>query len=304
MYNYNNNNNGYTRRRNNARMQARLKDKHRRIKNKKQKYMLYYIFFAVVILSSTITLSLTAFFKIEHIKFKCSGAKVSDMAILKTIGLNYGDNLIVFNSEKAIKKLLDAFPKLSYAEINKQFPNSIDLVCRFDAPVFFVENQKNQLIGIAQSGRAIMVCEKNKIAHPINKLIMKIPTKLFSSPKLGEFIKLPPQISQTLHTVLHTANLANLNNITKIELNEKLESTFTYDNRIEIEALNISKAKQIILSTGEIINNIIGRNEEGTISYFPDDKTIHFIPKQNPFLMFNKNAGNNNNNNNIDSETD
>lgn len=284
MYN-NNNYNKLSKRRARARMQARLNDKKRRIKNKKRKYMIYYIFFAIVILSSTITLSLTAFFKIEQINIICSNSKLDRNELLQAINLNYGNNLILFNSEKAIKNLLNANPSISYAEINKQFPDTVELMCKCEAPSFFIENQSGQLIGIAPSGRAVKLYEKNQKRPSTNRLTLKISTKTFNPPELGEFLNLPQQESQTLQSIAHIANKANLNNITKFELNEKLDATLTYEDRIKIEVVNGSKMAQIILSASEIVKNSIGQNEEGTISYFANDKTIHFIPKRKPCLF-------------------
>lgn len=273
--------NKLTNRQKKLRNKARSNDKIRRIKNKKSKYMIYYIFFSIVFLSLTITLSLTTFFKIENIQIEIKCNNLNKAQILKTINLNYGDNLIMFNSKKAIEKLLNTYKNLSETKIEKQFPDTLKLVCDFNSPLFFIETPNNEMIGIANSGRAVKFYKK--INTTPTKLTIKFNTKTFNPPQLGDFLNLPPAEFQELNTIVKEATLANLNNITKIEITPNIETTINYDNRIDIKLKNGSRTEQILKSASKIISDYVGQNEAGTICYVENNKTIHFIQEQNLF---------------------
>lgn len=268
-------------RRKNLRTRARMKDRKRRIKNKKRKYIIYYIFFAIIILSTAITLSLTTFFKIEKIIINNSSEEISYQEILNAINLDYYDNLIRFDSKKAINKLLKTWPTLSFAEIVKKFPNAIEISCEFDAPAFFIETADQNLIGVAKSGRAIRFYENWK--GKVNKTVLKFQSSSFNPPKLGEFLTLPKKEQQNLHNIINCLARNNLTEINKIEINEKLETCLTYDHRLKIKIKNISKIENTMPAICEIVKNYIGQNEKGELCYFDDDKNFHFIPTHSYF---------------------
>ncbi len=266
------------------RNKARFIDKKRRIKNKKQKYMIYYIFFAIVLISTTLILSLTVFFKIEQIEIEnLLGKKKLNQEIATCLNVEKGDNLILVDSKKIIKRLLKKFPNLGNVEIIKKFPNQLKIVCDFEPAKFLIESLDGKFLGVSRSGRIV----KNFVEQPNNlknMLTISIKTKTFKPPKLGDFLKIAQQEQQILNPVQTALKNSGLNNITKIEIKPNLEIIITYNDKIEIEIDSISKIDKITSMAATIINQYVGANEEGTIKFFEHDKTMHFIPKFNYVL--------------------
>lgn len=282
------------------RHKARLIDKKRRIKNKKQKYMIYYIFFATVLISTTLILSLTVFFKIEKIEIEnLLGKKTLNQEIAACLNVAEGDNLILVDSKKIIKRLLKKFSNLSNIEIIKKFPNQLKIFCDFEPAKFLVESLDGKFLGVSKSGRIV----KDFIEQPNNLknvLTISMKTKTFKPPKLGDFLKIAQQEQQILNSIQNALKNSNLNNITKIEIKPNLEIIITYNDKIEIEIDNISKIDKITSMATTIINQYVGANEEGTIKFFERDKTMHFIPKFNYVLKTKTDNDDDNNDDDFD----
>ena len=259
------------------RNKARLKDKTRRIKNKKRKYMLYYIFFTLILLSVTAILSLTVFFKIEHIKITSSSTQINSNEILSKTNLHYNDNLILVNDNSIVKNLLNYYPNLSNVIIKKQLPNTINLHCQFDGPKFLLETNKNNFFIISKSGR--ILDKFNKKPNQFKNLMhLKINTHTFKPPqKIGQFLKIPKYEQQILSTLINSIQQTNLKNITSIEITNNFEIIVIYDYRITIKIPNFNQIKEIIKTSDKIINEYIGDYEKGTLIYFKKTNRTHFI---------------------------
>ncbi len=256
---------------------ARTRDKKRRIKNKKRKYMLYYLLVAIILISVSSILSLTVFFKVEYLNLKCNLKKNRTNQLLTQINVKIGDSLILVNSDKIIKNLMQMWNTLGDITIEKKFPNTLNINCVFNKLTFILETDQNQFFGVSKSGRLI----KQFIKEPRYSNLLTIKLKTNNIYKLGNFINLNDKEIKLINQIIKEITLANLKNITKIEIETLNKIQITVDYRIKIKIDNLSTVNQLLQSSSEIINNYIGTFEHGTLYFSKNDKTIHFIPDLN-----------------------
>ena len=255
-----------------SREEARTATGARRRKRKKRSYTLYYLLLLFFVLISGITLSVTVFFNIETIEV--TGNKLHNSEeIIRHSGLEKGNNLFRINTEKAEDKLIAAFQDIDSVTITKKFPSSL-IIAVTDANATYYLLDENGFTAVSKGGRVL----KKGVPATETKdgtIVIGIDGKNL---KLGSYIdKKKNQNYELLETIGKALKAAKLNEITEINIQNDVDLSVCYQNRLIIKLGNISELSYKLNFARNIIETKLTKTDTGIIDASKASK-IYYNP--------------------------
>ena len=232
----------------------------RRRKRKKRSYALYYFLLLFFVLVSGVTLSVTVFFNIEVIEVTGSKLHTAE-EIISQSGLKKGDNLFRINTQKAEDKLISAFQDMDGVTVTRKFPSSL-VIAVTDAQAVYYLPEESGYVAVSIGGRVLKQGASEDEAK--NGTVVKG----LDSPDLATGIYITKEnapnyeLLKKLEAALKTAKL---DQITEVNLENEVELSVCYQNRLLIQLGSISEMSYKLNFARNIIETKLAENDSGVI---------------------------------------
>lgn len=257
-----------------ARDAARMKNGVVRRKRRKRKYMLYYILIFIVFVTMAISLSLTVFFNINEIVVVNSGVHTED-EIISVSNVKMGDNLLRTNLKNIEDSVLDSCLDFDKVNVQRSFPSKIIIECVPCNVKFCYQKNDGRYVYVSNYGRII---EADQPAPFADTLVLKMNSDFFEDCQKGQYIKLNQEDSIKINSLVEKLDAVGFKDVNMIVFDEA-GVYITYQNRIVIEIVDLSKVDYILNMSINILDNYIGINEHGRIFLDNSNQSIHFLPE-------------------------
>ncbi len=232
-------------------------------KNRKKRKALM----ACILLIAVITGSLISFyvlFRIDSIEV-LGESQYSHTQIINASGLKIGDNLFLFNNKDVATKMQSTLPYLQDITIARSIPGTIKINVTNAKPCYFIQNG-SQSIALSEK---FVVLETN--FEKADSIIEIIGVSEIETPTPGSEIVLKnEQQLNALHTVLNEIEKNEFENVDFINVEDVINISFLYENRVEIiigsyadADKKIEFAKYLLTSQDD---NSIPSSEQGTLN--------------------------------------
>ena len=192
--------------------------------------MLYYVMFAVVAVSIGLILSLTVFFKTETIEVEGS-TKYQPGAIIGTAGIQVGDNLFRIDDQQVEKALTSTYPYIESVSVRRALPSKVTLRITEAVELGAFVQQNGTYVLVSETGRVLEIAS----GTPGNGVLVVNGVEI-EDPQLCQAI--PAENNESLsmlQCLVEAIRATGFENITRIDLSDRLNMYIVYDDRVRIE---------------------------------------------------------------------
>ncbi|MCI7768201.1 MAG: FtsQ-type POTRA domain-containing protein [Oscillospiraceae bacterium] len=254
----------------------------RKKKNNSAMGFVVFIFAAAIFL----LLSTTVFFNVEHISVEGASNYTAD-EIIEASGIKAGDNLVRTSTEKCGEQIESRLVYIENAKVTRSFPNTMVINVEASVPAAnFITDSYTLLV--SSKGKVLDKIQEQKAGllnfvgtDPSPELI---PGAMFQSEdehKDAAVKKLMEYFSEN-----------DSEHITLVDVTDRSELSYTYDNRITVRLGSINDIDYKINFSEEIIRTKIGEKTEGILTILSDSTGASFLDKEsleNNARIFNEN---------------
>lgn len=247
----------------------------RRYKRKRKSaggFILSLLTFLIVV--GAIVTSLTVFLKVSEIEV--SGTTRYDTKdIIKTSGIEIGDNMILLNKFEVADRILEEYPYIEKIKIRRRFPDKFTFEITERVPLAYVMSGETRWL-IDKYAYIVELVEKDtEIKLP------KITGATVLSPRLGEQLMLEnedqlPVLTEVLSAV-STAELTE--KLDRIEIEKLYDLNLVYDSRFMVNLGDTTSLSQKIEMLRAVLNEL-SDFDKGTINVSAV-KEARFKPNSN-----------------------
>lgn len=217
--------------------------------------IIYYIFFAIVIVATFSILSVTVLFNAEKMTVE-GESKYTDAQIFEASGLVGNENLVRLDTKSAERRVLDKLVYIDNVEIRKSFPSTITFVITGAEPVFNVFYNDKYYV-LSKNGRILEISSSPKG----NAMVIDGFEPTEGAIEGGFIESADPSQLELLEKIEQTLIDAELDNITEVNISDKLAITMWYDGRIELILGSSQQLKEKLVMAKYLVENEIGKNE-------------------------------------------
>lgn len=233
-------------------------------------FIVVVVTFAVFMLLST-----TLLFNTATVRITGSSNYTAD-EIVAASGIKAGDNLVRLNAGKCEKAIESSLAYIEKAKVSRAFPSTIVISVEACVPTAnFICDESTLLI--SAGGKVLEVTGEPKMGllnfkgtEPAPELV---PGDAFRSADEHK----DPAIT-TLMDYFSASKMAD--KVTLIDLSNRSEISYTYDNRITVQLGSINDIEYKIKFSEEIIRTKIGDKTEGVLTILSNAKGASFLDKE------------------------
>ncbi len=203
------------------------REKREKRRRKRGSYIVYYVILGIIAAVTFAVLSVTVLFNAEQIVIE-GETEYSDAQIIEASGLQGNENLVRLNTSGIPEKILDKLVKLDSVKVDKVFPSTIKITAEPAVPMASFR-YNSQYYVISHIGRVI---EISGDTPDCMQIIGYVPAE---SVIVGSFITAEDPEQDTLVSEISGAlEKAGIDNITTVNITDKLDIVITYDDRIDM----------------------------------------------------------------------
>ncbi len=202
---------------------------HRKKRRRKKNMSLYYLTVFVVVSSALVVLSMTVFFKIDNIKV--SGSSVySKEQVIAASGIKKGENLIRADIDSAKDNILKTLVMVDDVKIKRKFPSELTIEIVPSESAAQLKNGDEYIV-ISRNGKIL----EDKLTAPKSDLQI-IEGYDPVSVKPNTIVKSKDDKKDTiLKEFLTEIEKLDFKGIDSIDISDRLNIKFKYQNRIDVE---------------------------------------------------------------------
>ncbi len=247
----------------------------RRYKRKRRNaggFILSLLTFFIVV--GAIVTSLTVFLKVSEIEV--SGTTRYDAKdIIKTSGIEVGDNMILLNKFEVADRILEEYPYIERIKIRRRFPDKFTFEITERVPSAYVMSGETRWLIDKYAYIVELVENDTEIKLP------KITGVSVLSPRLGEQLKLENEDQlPVLCEVLTSVSVAELTEkINRIEIEKLYDLNLVYDSRFMVNLGDTTSLSQKIEMLRAVLREL-SDFDKGTINVSAV-KEARFKPNSN-----------------------
>ena len=234
-------------------------------RKRRRNLSLYYLMIFIIVSAVGITLSLTVFFNIDEINVS-GDSQYDKNQIIKCSNINIGDNLFRTNFIKSEEKILKELAYIDDVQIQRQFPDKINIKV----------NASIEYANVEYDGGYLLISRKEKIldniSSPKEGLIVIKGTEPAIMQKGEKFVSKDGNKDKLLSSLTDQILSSEFEKITQIDISDSYNVKLLYDNRITIELGTQSDLEYKIKYSKELVNEKIGNNKKGTL-FMSDSKS-------------------------------
>ena len=202
----------------------------RKKRRRRGRNLLYYIMFTMIAVAVGLILSLTVFFKIETIEAE-GLTHYTPEEVIQTTGIQLEDNLFRVDDRKVSQALTDTYPYIESVQLRRNLPSKLTLKITEAQPLGTFLQEDGSYVVVSDKGR---VLELGSGTPPSGILVVNGVT--IEDAQLCKNI--PEENNESLgmlRYLVEAINATGFENITKIDLSDRLNMYIVYEDRVKIE---------------------------------------------------------------------
>ncbi len=238
----------------------------KRMRRRKRKMNLYGLIVAMLVIVVGVTVSYTFLFNISEIRVSGESDQYTAEQIVMASEVSKGDNLLRLNTKKSEQKILDSLLYIETADVDRDFPSSLEIKVTKCIPAFNVSYDMGTLL-VSKQGKILadngFITEGLPIFYGYDPSITTPGKPLESKDE---------QKSQAFKKFIKIINESEDNMITSIDMTDKYEMIVNYSNGIIFKMGNwtdIDYKLNMALST---MNNDNVKGKTGYITMIGDNQ--------------------------------
>lgn len=259
----------------------------KRQRRRKRKLHGYYFLVLILVIVIGTALSMTLLFNIKEIVIVGS-SKYNNVDIIKTSGINRGDNLIRLDTGEARSKVLAEMLYLDDIQFRKKFADRLEVELFPSSEMAYVQCQGGYML-ISEGWRILGVSEQAE-----QKGLLRINgfDPLTNEPK-DTMRSSDTDKDELLKNILSAMKKTGLNNISVIDISDKYDIALVYEGRINIMIGNSKDLEYKLKYAKYILSEELRDNKVGYLIYH-DSLGYSYVSKEE-YDMINRKIGNGHN---------
>ena len=275
-----------------AQRKGQSKQRRRRRRDRRGGAPTVLVLLCLLIGAAAVITAMTLFFKIET--FTVTGdSRYSADYIIEASGLQPGDNLVLFEKNRAVADVFEACPWLDTLRIRRRYPNGIEFLITecdpaaglVDKPLEIPDPEDDTGAGtrlIGTTGSWLMDINGKllqKIADYAWPTLPHIEGVTLKDPAVGTYVKFFEEDDQKpVFLLLNTAKDDGiLQDIGEMDFTEHYKIEFTYQGRFRVVLGSTEELSLKLRYLHMITEEKLGPNVRGTLA-LSDVQTARFIP--------------------------
>lgn len=230
-----------------------------RQQKRKRNMSLHYGTIALIVLIIFSVLSVTVFFNIDTAVVSGSSIYTAD-EIIRVSGIQGGDNMIRKNMGRAEKAITTELIYIEEAHIRRKLPSSVEILIVPCVETASLQNEGGYMI-VSETGKILSLSEEPAEDTPV--FYGANPAKEL---KPGDTFKSEDETkTEVIYELMALSENSFVSKITSFDVNDRLNISCLYDNRIDIELGVITDAEYKFRLADEIISTRISPGAEGRL---------------------------------------
>lgn len=198
----------------------------KRMRRRKRKMNLYGLIVVMLVLSVGITVSYTFLFNISEIRVSGESDQYTAEQIVTASGIAKGDNLLRLNTKKSEQKILDSLLYIETADVDRDFPSSLEIKVTRCIPAYNVNYEMGTLL-VSKHGKILadngFITDGLPVFYGYDPAVTTPGKPLESADE---------QKSQAFNEFIDKINSSEENLITSVDMTDKYEILVNYSNGI------------------------------------------------------------------------
>lgn len=230
----------------------------KRVRRRNRHTKLYFFLVLIVVLGVGVLLSVTLLFNVKKINVNDDGVNYSKDNIIKASGIDIGDNMVRLDADAAEKRILSSMIYVEEAEINKKYPDTLEITLKKCVPSANAEHE----------GGILLLSPKGKILENVSEAqadLMLVKGLDLTSFNQGEYITSEDEQKIYIYNeILNALKSCKNSNVVSIDMTDKYDIIINYDNRINFEAGNQNEIAYKIKLADTVLKDI-KEDKKGTM---------------------------------------
>lgn len=226
---------------------------------RKRNMSLHYSAIVLIVLIIFSVLSVTVFFNIDTAAVSGSSIYTVD-EIIKVSGIQGGDNMIRKNLGKAEKAITSELIYIEEAHIRRKLPSSVEIVIVPCVETASLQNEGGYMI-VSETGKILSISEEpaedTQIFYGANPAEELAVGDKFRSEDEAK--------TEVIYELMSLSENSFVSKITSYDVNDRLNISCLYDNRIDIKLGVVADAEYKFRLADEIISTRISPGAEGRL---------------------------------------
>ncbi len=235
---------------------------------KRRRRILAYCVIIFILLVIFTILAFTVFLRIGQINIS-GKTNYTREEIIEASGLEVGDQLYLFSTDKAEKRITESLPYIEKAEITRKISGKVSVsVTAAKAQYVMAYGEKYAVLG--DDGKVLGITDKAKIKGKtlvITGAALKNATPGEKTLQFSDEKDDKRETAETFEKILNVINTTGLKDIVEINMTKKNNITMNYQNRIVLKFGSVdkleSKAKLAVKALEK--ENNISFDQKGTL---------------------------------------
>lgn len=249
-----------------------------RRRRRKQNHSLTGIVVFLIAAGFFLLLSTTVFFNVETITVT-GASNYTAQEIIDASGIRAGDNLVRTSTEKCAERIESRLVYIENAEITRSFPDTMVINVEACVPA----------ANFLCDGYTLLISSKGKVLDQITEpkagLLNFTGTDPMPGIVPGEKFASDDEhktaaIEKLMEFFLSEDYSALKEKVTVIDVSDRADLSYTYDNRIVVDLGSVNDIDYKINYSSEIISNHIGERTEGVLRIMSNSQGASFLDKE------------------------
>lgn len=227
----------------------------KRMRRRKRKMNLYGLIVILLVFAAGVTMCYTFLFNIDEIRVSGESDQYSAEEIVEASGIKKGDNLLRLNSKEREKNILDNLLYIETAEIEKDFPSSIEVKVSKCIPAY----------NVVYESSALLVSQKGKILADNGFITEGLPIIYGFEPSettAGKIISsADEQKGEAFFELIEKMNGSESVQVTSVDMSDKYSIIINYSNGIIFKMGNWTDIDYKLNMAQDVMNNenVVGK---------------------------------------------
>lgn len=224
------------------------------------RYTLHYILLGIFALAAGIVLSLTVFFELEGVEVS-GNTKYLNEQIIDIAAIPIGENMFMIDRQSIESRILKSFTYIDEVKLKYRLPPKILIEINEAIPMAYADIDENKYAILSEKGKILEICEG--IPPENEALVVGLG---LSGVVEGEFVdKNNTEAMQMLSYIDKAMQATEIQNITRIDVSDRLNIRLLYEDRIVIELGTEGELEYKLRFADYALKNSIEENFEGII---------------------------------------
>ena len=202
----------------------------RKKRRRRGRNLLYYIMFTMIAVAVGLILSLTVFFKIETIEVEGTTHYTAE-EITATAGIQLQDNLFRVDDRKVSQALTGTYPFVESVQLRRNLPSKLTIKITEAQPLGTFLQEDGSYVMVSDKGR---VLELGSGTPPSGILVVNGVT-IEGAELCKDIPEENDESLSMLRYLVEAINATGFENITRIDLSDRLNMYIVYEDRVKIE---------------------------------------------------------------------